>query len=124
FGLAAFISLIIAGILNFHLLWSLLGWIIAFLIIFIEVPLCLKCCPTSPKFDAFMTKFQNSYFRATGYTVFAIIMWLAVGFGPSWQAFSAIFLTIAAVSYAVSAARHQTPAQSTLTGGSGVSTIV
>ncbi|KAF9978011.1 Golgi apparatus membrane protein tvp18 [Actinomortierella ambigua] len=99
--------------------------IIAFMIIFIEIPLCMKCCPTSPKFDAFMTQFQNSYVRAVGYTAFAVVMWLAVGLGGvTWQTISALFLTITAVSYSVSAARHQTPAQSTLTGGSGVSTIV
>jgi len=61
------LALILFGILNFHIAWSLIGWIIAFLLIFIEVPLCMKCCPTSIKFDTFMGRFQNSYFRAGAY---------------------------------------------------------
>ncbi|KAF9900980.1 hypothetical protein BX616_002429 [Lobosporangium transversale] len=83
------------------------------------------CCPTSAKFDNFLTQFQNSYFRAAGYVVFAIIMWLAFGIGGrTLQIVSALLLTGGAVSYTIAALRHQTPASSTITGGTGVSTIV
>ncbi|KAG0238757.1 Golgi apparatus membrane protein tvp18 [Actinomortierella wolfii] len=115
--------LILNSFIPFNVIWSIIGWIIAALIIFIEVPLCLKCCPTSPKFDAFMSKFQNSYLRAAGYTVFAILLWIAVS-KEATRVVPALFLTITAISYAVSAFRNQTPTQSTLTGGAGVSTIV
>ncbi|KAG0368456.1 hypothetical protein BGX24_002809 [Mortierella sp. AD032] len=85
----------------------------------------MKCCPTSAKFDNFLSKFQNSYFRAAAYIVFAVIMWLAVGIdGRVLQSIPALTLSFGAFSYVVAAARHQTPASSTITGGTGVSTIV
>ncbi|KAF9577579.1 Golgi apparatus membrane protein tvp18 [Lunasporangiospora selenospora] len=99
--------------------------VIAFMLVFIEIPLCLKCCPTSQKFDNFLNKFQNSYVRAVGYIVFAVLMWLAVGVGNvKLHVPDALLLTFAAVSYLIAAMRHQTPASSSITGGSGVSTIV
>ncbi|KAI8362250.1 hypothetical protein B0O80DRAFT_435393 [Mortierella sp. GBAus27b] len=67
FGLFSVIALILFGILSFTPIWSIVGWIIAFLLIFVEIPLCLKCCPTSAKFDNFLGKFQNSVVRAVGY---------------------------------------------------------
>ncbi|KAG0267064.1 Golgi apparatus membrane protein tvp18 [Linnemannia exigua] len=83
------------------------------------------CCPTSAKFDNFLNQFQNSYFRAVAYIVFAVIMWLAVGVGNrTLQLIPALILSFGAFSYVVAAARHQTPASSTITGGTGVSTIV
>ncbi|KAG0006751.1 hypothetical protein BGZ65_004326 [Modicella reniformis] len=125
FGLFSIIALIVFGILSFSPIWSILGWISAFLLVFVEVPMCLKCCPTSAKFDNFLTKFQNSYIRTAGYIVFAAIMWVAVSVvGVGLYIVSAILLTIAAISYAIAAVRHQTHASSTITGGTGVSTIV
>ncbi|KAF9102069.1 Golgi apparatus membrane protein tvp18 [Mortierella sp. AM989] len=91
----------------------------------LAIPFCLKCCPTSAKFDNFLIQFQNSYYRAAGYIVFAIILWIEVGPGNSTiQVINALLLTGGAISYIISALRHQTPASSTITGGSGVSTIV
>ncbi|GJJ76987.1 hypothetical protein EMPS_09346 [Entomortierella parvispora] len=123
-GLISIVLLIIFGIFGFTPLWSIIGWVIAFLLVFIEIPLCLKCCPTSAKFDNFLIKFQNSYFRAVAYLVFAILMWVAVGRGHTWRFLPALFLTAAVASYGIAALRHQTPASSTITGGTGVSTIV
>ncbi|KAG0306041.1 Golgi apparatus membrane protein tvp18 [Dissophora globulifera] len=118
-------ALILFSILSFSIGWSVIAWIIAFLLIFIEIPLCMKCCPTSSKFDGFMTRFQNSWFRTGAYAVFAILMWIAVGAGNrTVQCVSAILLTIAAISYGVAGARGQTPASSAITGGTGISTIV
>ncbi|KAG0288361.1 Golgi apparatus membrane protein tvp18 [Dissophora globulifera] len=97
----------------------------AFLLVFIEIPLCLKCCPTSEKFDNFLRQFQKSYYRAAAYIVFAVVAWLAVGLGgATLQVISGLLLTGGAVSYIIAALRHQTPASSTITGGMGVSTIV
>ncbi|KAF9364537.1 hypothetical protein BGX34_001255 [Mortierella sp. NVP85] len=74
--------------------------------------------------DNFLIKFQNAIVRAVGYVVFAIIMWLAVANGVVLHVIGALLLTGAALSYSVSALRHQTYASSTITGGTGVSTIV
>ncbi|KAF9338987.1 Golgi apparatus membrane protein tvp18 [Linnemannia elongata] len=137
-GLLSIVALILFGIINFSIGWSLIGcvfssyfsaslWsrIIAFLLVFIEIPLCMKCCPTSEKFDNFLTKFQNSYFRAGAYLVFAILMWIAVGAGNrNLQTVSALLLTFAFLSYTFAALRGQTPTSSAITGGTGVSSIV
>ncbi|KAF9326839.1 Golgi apparatus membrane protein tvp18 [Linnemannia elongata] len=105
-GLISIVCLIVFGVLGFHVVWSIIGWIMAFLLVFIEIPLCLKCCPTSAK-------------------LFAVVMWLAVGLSSlKLQIVSALTLSFGAVSYVIAAARHQTPASSTITGGTGVSTIV
>ncbi|KAF9331055.1 Golgi apparatus membrane protein tvp18 [Podila minutissima] len=117
------VSLIIFAFIPLNLLWSIIAWVIAFLLVFIEVPMCLKCCPTSPKFDNFLHNFQNSYFRAGAYLVFAILMWIGFKY-TVLQIVSALLLTGAAVSYTIAAVRHQTPASSSITGGTGVSTIV
>ena len=75
--------------------------------------------------DNILTKFQDSYFRGAAYIVFAIILWLAVGLGGrTLQVVSALLLSFGAASYTIAALRHQTPASSTITGGTGVSTIV
>ncbi|KAF8931121.1 Golgi apparatus membrane protein tvp18 [Dissophora ornata] len=122
-GLISIVTLIIFSIISFSIGWSIIAWIIAFLLVFIEVPLCMKCCPTSQKF--FFTKFHNSWFRTGAYLVFCILMWIAVGAGHrTIQCVSAILLTLAAISYGIAAARGQTPTSSTITGGAGVSTIV
>ncbi|KAF9119362.1 hypothetical protein BGW39_000347 [Mortierella sp. 14UC] len=100
-GLISIICLIVFGIVSLNVLWSIIG------------------C------DNFLNQFQNSYFRAVAYIVFAVLMWLAVGVGGrTLQVISALTLTFGAVSYVIAAARHQTPASSTITGGTGVSTIV
>ncbi|KAF8944725.1 hypothetical protein BGZ47_003791 [Haplosporangium gracile] len=75
--------------------------------------------------DNFLTKFQNSYFRAGAYLVFAILMWIAVGVGHrNLQVVSALLLTFAFLAYTFAALRGQTPTSSAVTGGTGVSTIV
>ncbi|KAF9909289.1 hypothetical protein BX616_011237 [Lobosporangium transversale] len=72
-----------------------------------------------------MTQFHNPVFRTGAYIVFAVLMWVAVGAGHRGvQTVSALLLTFAALCYGFAAFRGQTPASSTITGGTGVSTIV
>ncbi|CDH51165.1 golgi apparatus membrane protein tvp18 [Lichtheimia corymbifera JMRC:FSU:9682] len=47
--------------------FAIIGWVFAFILVFVEVPLCTKFCPTSPKFDNFVARFENSYLRAALY---------------------------------------------------------
>ncbi|KAF9426379.1 Golgi apparatus membrane protein tvp18 [Entomortierella beljakovae] len=124
-GLISIVTLIVFGIIPLHVAWSVIGWIIAFILVFVEIPLCMKCCPTSEKFDRFVSKTQNSYFRAGLYFVFAVIMWIAVGAGGrTVQCVSALLLTFATIAYGIAGARDQSPASSAITGGTGVSSIV
>lgn len=55
---------------------------------------------------------------------FAAVMWVAVARNMTLHVVDALLLTGAAVSYSIAAFRHQTYASSTITGGTGVSTIV
>ncbi|KAF9105458.1 Golgi apparatus membrane protein tvp18 [Mortierella sp. AM989] len=124
-GLISIVTLIVFGIIPFHVAWSIVGWVIAFLLIFIEIPLCMKCCPTSQKFDTFLSNFKDSYFRTGAYLIFAIVMWIAVGAGNrTIHVISAILLTLGTVSYCIAALRGQSPASSAITGGTGVASVV
>ncbi|KAI7901089.1 uncharacterized protein BX663DRAFT_531919 [Cokeromyces recurvatus] len=68
-GIISIILLIILGVfsLTSNLPFAIIGWIIAFILFFVEVPFCTKICPTSPRFDAFIARFENSYFRGAVY---------------------------------------------------------
>ncbi|ORX50947.1 hypothetical protein DM01DRAFT_251732 [Hesseltinella vesiculosa] len=62
------IALGVVGIAS-HVVFSIVGWVIAFLLVLVEIPLCIKLCPTSPKLDVFISYFENCYFRAVMYLV-------------------------------------------------------
>ncbi|GAA5801249.1 hypothetical protein HPULCUR_006694 [Helicostylum pulchrum] len=85
-GIISIILLIALGIVGFtgHVIFSIVGWVIAFLLVLVEIPLCIKVCPTSPKLDSFIAYFENCYFRAILYLVFAVVMFLSnlKGTGP------------------------------------------
>ncbi|ORX63197.1 Golgi apparatus membrane protein tvp18 [Hesseltinella vesiculosa] len=125
-GLIAVIMLIIFGILGFmsHVVFSIVGWVIAIILIFVEIPLCLKICPTSPKFDQFLSYFENCYFRAALYLGFAIIMFLSnlLNVGPLIAA--AVFLLLASIFYGLAAFKGQPFASTKVLGGTGVDNVV
>ncbi|KAI8052742.1 hypothetical protein BDF21DRAFT_350415 [Thamnidium elegans] len=70
-GVISIVLLIALGVIAFpsNPIFSPIGWVIAFILFFVEVPLCTKFCPTSPKFDGFIARFENSYFRGIMYLV-------------------------------------------------------
>ncbi|KAI8393707.1 uncharacterized protein BYT42DRAFT_487653 [Radiomyces spectabilis] len=70
-GLISIILLIALGVVSLlsNIPFAIIGWVFAAILVFVEVPLCTKFCPTSPKFDAFIARFENSYFRAALYLV-------------------------------------------------------
>ncbi|KAI8988129.1 hypothetical protein BDF20DRAFT_833003 [Mycotypha africana] len=47
----ACLVLIVLGGLNFvhNVIFSIVGWVIAFILLFVEIPLLTHCCPTSPR---------------------------------------------------------------------------
>ncbi|KAI8877798.1 Golgi apparatus membrane protein tvp18 [Backusella circina FSU 941] len=126
FGIASIILLIVLGIVNFlsHVVFAIVGWVIALILVFVEVPLCMKFCPTSPKFDGFIAYFENCYFRAILYLVFAVVMFLSnlLGAGPLIAA--AVCLLLGAICYGVAAFKGQSFASSKLLGGTGVDNVV
>ncbi|KAI7858601.1 hypothetical protein BDC45DRAFT_498709 [Circinella umbellata] len=125
-GIISIILLIALGIVGFleHVVFSIVGWVIALILLFVEIPLCLKCCPTSPKFDGFITYFENCWFRATMYLVFSVVMFLSnlMHTGPLIAA--AVCLLLAAICYGAGAATGQSFASSKYLGGTGVDNVV
>lgn len=98
--------------------------VFSFVIIFIEIPLLLRICPTSPKFDVFIRKFSSNYMRAAIYAVMSAVQWLSI-----WQQFTslvvaAVFLLIAAIFYALAGLKGQEFQGSKTLGGQGVAQMI
>ncbi|KAG1122706.1 hypothetical protein G6F42_011226 [Rhizopus arrhizus] len=68
-GVISIALLIALGVvtLTSNPIFAIIGWVIAFILFFVEVPLCTKFCPTSPRFDSFIARFENAYFRGAVY---------------------------------------------------------
>ncbi|KAI8983487.1 hypothetical protein BDB01DRAFT_790980 [Pilobolus umbonatus] len=68
-GLLSILLLAILGgvTLATNTVFAIVGWVFAFMLVFVEVPFCTKFCPTSPKFDKFVSVFENSYYRGILY---------------------------------------------------------
>ncbi|KAI8581351.1 hypothetical protein K450DRAFT_232624 [Umbelopsis ramanniana AG] len=101
FGIISIILLIALGIVTFlsHVVFSIVGWVIAFILILVEVPLCMRMCPTNDKFDTFIRYFENTLFRAIMYLCFAVVMFLSslLNTGPLIAA--GVSLLLAALCY-------------------------
>ena len=96
----------------------------SFLIIFIEIPLLLRICPTSPKFDAFIRKVETNYMRAGFYAVLGAVQWISIWPQATSLIVCAIFLTLAAVFYALAGVKGQAFQGSKTLGGQGVAQMI
>ncbi|KAI8342315.1 hypothetical protein BC941DRAFT_498782 [Chlamydoabsidia padenii] len=126
-GIVSIILLIALGIVGFmsHVAFSIVGWVIAFLLVLVEIPLCLKLCPTSPKLDGFISYFENCYFRGAMYLIFAVIMFLSnLVSGATPLIAAAVALLLAAISYLGAAVMGQAFASSRILGGTGTDNVV
>lgn len=94
------------------------------IIIFIEIPLLLRICPTSSKFDTFMRRFTTNYMRAGIYLVMGIIQWLSIIIEASSLIAAAILLTLAAGFYALAGIKGQGFVGSKTLGGQGVAQMI
>ncbi|KAL0083954.1 hypothetical protein J3Q64DRAFT_1737375 [Phycomyces blakesleeanus] len=126
FGLVSIVLLIALGVVSLisNLVFAIIGWVIAFILVFVEVPLCTKFCPTSPKFDGFVSTFENSYLRAGLYLVFAIVMFLSRTISTTTLIIPGVTLLLAAISYGIAGFKQQPHASTTMLGGTGVDNIV
>jgi hypothetical protein len=93
-------------------------------IIFIEIPLLLRICPTSEKFDQFMRRFTTNYMRAGIYLVMAVIQWLSLIKDPTSLIAAAVLLTIASAFYALAGIKGQGFVGSKTLGGQGVAQMI
>jgi len=96
----------------------------AFIIIFIEIPLLLRICPTSAKFDTFIRKFSSNYMRATIYFVMSAIQWISIWPMATSLIVAAIFLLLAAAFYALAGFKGQQFQGSKTLGGQGVAQMI
>ncbi|KAI6250207.1 Golgi apparatus membrane protein [Erysiphe necator] len=96
----------------------------SFLIIFVEIPLLMRICPTSSKFDSFMRRFSTNYMRAAIYLGMGMAQWLSLIGEPSSLLAAAIMLTLAAVFYALAGLKGQGFVGSKTLGGQGVAQMI
>jgi hypothetical protein len=96
----------------------------SFLIVFIEIPLLLRICPTSSTFDTFMRRFTTNYLRAAIYFGMALIQWLSIIKEPSSLIAAAALLTIASAFYLLAAVKGQGFVGSKTLGGQGVAQMI
>ncbi|KAF2097369.1 hypothetical protein NA57DRAFT_77626 [Rhizodiscina lignyota] len=116
----------IANIFHFDIiiLWSVFCLVSAFILIFIEIPLLLRICPTSAGFDNFIRRFATNYMRAAIYLVMSIIQWTSlVRYATSLIA-AAVLLLIAGAFYALAGLKHQEFMSSKTLGGQGVAQMI
>ncbi|KJZ74685.1 Golgi apparatus membrane protein TVP18 [Hirsutella minnesotensis 3608] len=95
-----------------------------FLILFIEVPLLLRICPTSGKFDEFVRKISTNYLRAAAYLVMSVIQFVSSAFGRSALIAAAVFLLLTAICYLLAGIKGQAFVGSKTLGGQGVAQMI
>ncbi|MCJ1356881.1 MAG: Golgi apparatus membrane protein tvp18 [Icmadophila ericetorum] len=120
------IALGIANIFHLHLviIFSIICLVSGLLLIFVEIPLLLRICPTSPKFDTFMRRFTTNYMRAAIYGVMSIVQWLSLIVLSTSLVAAAVVLLIAAVFYLIAAIKGQEFAGSKTLGGQGLAQMI
>lgn len=89
-----------------------------------EVPLLLRICPTSTKFDELIRKVSTNYIRAGVYAVMSTIMWLSLITGASSLIAAAIVLLAAGSFYALAGLKGQDFVGSKTLGGAGVAQMI
>jgi len=116
----------IANIFHFHwiILFSVICLVCSFIIIFIEIPLLLRICPTSPGFDTFIRRFETNYMRAAIYGVMSLIQFLGIIAKPTSLIAAAIVLLLAALFYALAGIKGQGFVGSKTLGGHGVAQMI
>jgi len=117
----------IANIFRFHLFligFSIVCILSAFVILFIEVPLLLRVCPTSAKFDSIISKITTNYMRAATYFVMSLIQWFTPFFAWTSLLVPAILLLLTSICYLLAGLKHQDFVGSKTLGGQGVAQMI
>ncbi|ORX98752.1 Golgi apparatus membrane protein tvp18 [Clohesyomyces aquaticus] len=116
----------IANIFHFNLLiiFSVICLVCAFIIIFIEIPLLLRICPTSQGFDSFIRRFETNYMRAAIYAIMSVIQWISISVAASSLIAAAVMLLVAALFYLAAGIKGQAFQGSKTLGGQGVAQMI
>jgi len=128
-GVLCIVLCLALGIANlFHvslvIIFSIICLISGLILIFLEIPLLLRICPTSPRFDEFMRRFTTNYMRASMYGVMSLVQWLSLIVGHTSLVAAAVFLMFAAIFYLIAAFKGQEFAGSKTLGGHGVAQMI
>lgn len=107
-----------------NLVADFMNRVCSFIIVFIEIPLLLRICPTSPKFDTFIRKFGSNYMRAAIYLVMSAIQWASIAARVTSLIAAAVVLLIAAIFYALAGVKGQQFQGSKTLGGQGVAQMI
>lgn len=96
----------------------------SFILLFIEIPLLLRICPTSTGFDNFIRRFATNYMRAAIYLIMSIVQWTSLVRRVTSLIAAAVLLLIAASFYALAGLKHQEFMSSKTLGGQGVAQMI
>jgi hypothetical protein len=96
----------------------------SFVLVFIEIPLLLRICPTSSKFDTLVRRVTTNYIRAGVYLAMAIVQWLSIIIAATSLIAAAVVLTLAAAFYALAGIKGQGFVGSKTLGGQGVAQMI
>lgn len=98
----------------------------AFVIVFIEIPLLLRICPTSDRFAAFIRRFETNYMRAAIYGAMSLLQWLSLIVKPRPTSLiaAAVMLAVAAICYVLAGIKGQAFVNSKTLGGQGVAQMI
>ncbi|KAI9824795.1 MAG: Golgi apparatus membrane protein tvp18 [Thelocarpon impressellum] len=96
----------------------------SFIIIFIEIPLLLRICPTSSKFDSIIRRVTTNYMRAGVYLAMSAVQWASLAKAITSLIAAAILLLLAAIFYALAGLKGQGFVGSKTLGGQGVAQMI
>ncbi|KAK7418565.1 Golgi apparatus membrane protein tvp18 [Neonectria punicea] len=96
----------------------------AFIILFVEVPLLLRICPTSSKFDVMIRKISTNYMRAAAYAVMGALQFISILTGASSLIAAGVFLLLTAICYGLAGIKGQAFVGSKTLGGQGVAQMI
>jgi hypothetical protein len=96
----------------------------SFVILFIEVPLLLRICPTSATFDNAIRRISTNYMRAAAYAVMAIVQWLSIIRYATSLIAAAVLLTFTGLCYLLAGIKGQAFVGSKTLGGAGVAQMI
>lgn len=98
--------------------------VFSFVILFIEVPLLLRICPTSAGFDTFIRRISTNYMRAAAYAIMAVVQWLSLIQRATSLIAAAVFLSLTAICYLLAGAKGQAFIGSKTLGGAGIAQMI
>jgi len=128
-GVLSILLCIALGIANiFHasllIIFSIICLVTGVVLIFVEVPLLMRICPTSDKFDGFVRRFNENWPRAGMYVGLSAVQFCSIIFGSSSLIAAAVILLLTGACYGIAALKGQEFTSSSTLGGQGVAQMI